>query len=270
MQPAADIAPRLLPDWLLSKGRPWVTNAEIMDLLGVSPHEANRVAGRWQAKALAFSPARGLQVLIPSEYRSWQALPAEQFVDPMMRHLGHPYYVGYLSAAEIHGAAHQRPQVFQVVTNARVRDKQFGRVRVSFHTASAMADLPTVTVNTETGTITVAAIETLVLDLAARPRLSGGTSNVATIIGELLSEEKVDIAKAAALADRYPVAAARRLGWLLEFMAGEVGATIDAEPLRRRVVSDADATPLIGSDLTRGPVDERWNVYINGEIEHDL
>jgi hypothetical protein len=32
-----------------------------------------------------------------------------------MDHLGEVYYTGLLSAAEFHGAAHHRPQLFQVV-----------------------------------------------------------------------------------------------------------------------------------------------------------
>ena len=43
--------------------------------------------------------------MIPPEFRSWGAVPATHFIDPMMRFLGHDYYVGYLSAAEAHGAA---------------------------------------------------------------------------------------------------------------------------------------------------------------------
>lgn len=271
MQTVRDrVSPRDLPDWLLSRGRPTVTNAEIAELLGASPHEASRVAGRWHAKALAFSPTRGLQVLIPPEFRTWGALPADQFIDPMMHHLGHCYYVGYLSAAEIHGAAHQRPQVFQVVTDARVRDKQFGRVRATFYVSSTASHRPTLTVNTPTGTLTVGSVPTTVLDLAARPVLGGGTSNVATVIGDLIDTNKLDSNAVAELADQYPAAVIRRAGWLIDFMARQLDATIDLEPLQSKVDHSIEPTPLIASDPASGRLDARWNVYINGEIEPDL
>lgn len=35
----------------------------------------------------------------------------------MMAHLGRDYYLGWLSAAEMYGAAHQRPQVLQVAVD---------------------------------------------------------------------------------------------------------------------------------------------------------
>ena len=52
-----------------------------------------------------FSPTRGGYVPIPAEYRSWRVVPASHFIDPMMRYLDNEYYVEFLSAAEVHGAA---------------------------------------------------------------------------------------------------------------------------------------------------------------------
>ena len=263
-------APRELPDWLLARGRPWVTNDEMESLLGVSPHEASRVAGRWHAKSLAFSPARGLQMLIPPEFRSWAAVPAMHFVDPMMKHLGHGYYIGYLSAAEIHGAAHQRPQVFQVVTGGRMGNREFGRVRVEFFSSNALASRPTITVNTPTGTLIVSTVETTVLDLVAHPRRGGGTSNVATVIGELLQDKKIAPRKLAEASEHYPVSVALRTGWLIEHVANLIGVHINLAGLHKRVAAQHEPTPLIASEPRRGPVCARWNVYINGEIEADL
>jgi predicted transcriptional regulator of viral defense system len=264
------VAPRDLPDWLLARGQPWVTNKQIAELLDVTAAEASRVAGRWHAKSLAFSPARGLQMLIPPEYRTWNAVPATHLVDPMMRHLGHPYYVGYLSAAELHGAAHQRPQVFQIVTSARVRNRSFGRVRVEFFTSAATTSQPTVTMNTPTGAMTVATAEITLLDLVAYPRRGGGTSNVATVISSFLEDQKIDPLKLLELSERYPASVVHRAGWLIDRMGAEVGATMNLDALRSRVDRRVEPTPLIASEPRRGPVDKSWNVYINGDVEPDL
>jgi len=42
-------------------------------------------------------------------------LPANQFIPLLMDYLKEPYYAGMLTAAEHYGAAHQRPQAFQVL-----------------------------------------------------------------------------------------------------------------------------------------------------------
>src|SRR5690606_31080603 len=141
------------------------------------------------------SPTKGLYVVVPAEYRSWGAVPAAHFIDALMGHLGHEYYVALLSAAEVHGFAHQRPQVFQVMTPARLRDRSFGRVRIQFISETSMAGRRVDVVNTPTGTMRVSSVETTVLDLVAHPRKSGGLSNVATIVGELLDEGKIDVSR---------------------------------------------------------------------------
>ncbi len=72
--------------------------------------------------------------------------------------------------------------------------------------------------------------ETTVLDLVASPAHGGGLSNVATVLGELLSNELLDIPRLAALAKDYPAAVPQRAGWLLEHVAVEVEAEVDLAP----------------------------------------
>jgi predicted transcriptional regulator of viral defense system len=165
---------------------------------------------------------------------------------------------------------HQLPQVFQVVTDARVRAKEIGRVRVRFYVSSAAAERPTITVNTATATLTVASVETTVMDLAARSRIGGGTSNVATILGELIDAHKINVGSLAELSAHYPTSVLHRAGWLLDHMAQEVGANLDLDPLLARVDRQAEPAPLITSDPAHGPTDARWNVCVNGSVEHDL
>lgn len=76
---------------------------------------------------------RGLYVPVPPQYRSWRVVPADQFIDVMMSHLGCDYYVGFLSAAAHWGAAHQAVQEYQVVVNRHVLNRDIKRVRLRFH-----------------------------------------------------------------------------------------------------------------------------------------
>src|SRR5690606_23082868 len=116
-----------------------------------------------------FSPTKGLYVAIPPSFRSWGTVPASHFVDAMMKHLGHSYYVCLLSAAEHHGFAHQRPQRFQVMTPARLRDRSFGRVSIDFIHSAQTDARPTEIANTPTGTMRVSTLTTTMLDLVAYP-----------------------------------------------------------------------------------------------------
>jgi predicted transcriptional regulator of viral defense system len=263
-------APRDLPDWLIAHGRHWVTLAEVAELLNLPAKQVPPVTARLRSKGQLFSPTPGAYVPVPSEYRSWRSVPASHFIDPFMRQLCHPYYVGFLSAAEVHGAAHQHPQVFQVVTPARLKDRAFGRVRIEFITEARATMRPTATVNTPTGTMQVATPEVTVLDLVAAPERGGGLSNVATVAAELIGDGRLDGQALAAAASTYPIAVAQRAGWLVEYVARLLGASVDTEPLVVLAGERSEPTPLAASGRRAGTLDGRWNVLMNTVVEPDL
>jgi predicted transcriptional regulator of viral defense system len=246
-----------------------VTTGEIAELLDVPQNEVPPIAARWRARGHAFSPTRGAYVMIPPEFRSWGAVPATYFIDPMMRFLGHDYYVGYLSAAEAHGAAHQRPQVFQVLTSGRLRDRSFGRVRIEFTTSSDTSRRPTAEKNTPTGTMRVSTSEVTVLDLVAAPEHGGGISNVATVIGELLDVDTVDVPALVRVSVGYPLTVRQRTGWMLEHVAGLLDRAIDLSSLEASIAG-AERTPLLPAAGRSGRPDPRWNVIVNTDVEPDL
>jgi predicted transcriptional regulator of viral defense system len=107
-------------DDLLAHGRHAVTTEEASHILGVPRDQVRVRMNRYAHAARVFSPARGLWVLVPPEFRTWTVVPGLHFIDAMMGHLGRAYYVGWLSAAEVHGSAHQRPQVLQVAVETHV------------------------------------------------------------------------------------------------------------------------------------------------------
>jgi predicted transcriptional regulator of viral defense system len=263
------VEPRHLADWLLSHGKSWVTTEEAAELLGIPAEHVSPTLARWRRAGLLFSPTRGAYVPIPPEYRTWGTVPAANFVDHMMRHLGHPYYVGLLSAAELHGFAHQRPQAFQIVTPARLRDRTFGRVRLSFVTVSDISTRPTVTRNTPTGTLRLSTPEATLLDLVSMPRRGGGLDNVATITGEMLEEAALDVHALTEIADRYPAAVVQRTGYLIEHVAEIVGVAVDLDAFRAAALRRTSRVRQRPSGPT-GKLDERWNVMVNADIEPDL
>lgn len=261
--------PRQVSDFLLSHGRPVVTLAEVAELLDVSEKAASAALVRLRRSGQMFSPQRGLYVAVPPQYRTWGAVPALDFIDPMMRAGGFTYYVALLSAAELHGAAHQRPQVFQVMVDRMLEDRDYGRVRVRFYQSKRVAELPTELRNSSTGQVRVATPAVTALDLCSRPRAGGGLSNVATVVAELAEEGRLALDAVTDLADRYPAASLRRLGWLLDF----VDSGLDTDPLREVVEAGARGQSedlLQPGGRRRGPRSQRWGILENAEVEPDL
>jgi predicted transcriptional regulator of viral defense system len=266
---AGSVDPRELADWLLARGRHWVTTNQAAELLGIPEHHVAPSLAQSRRRGHLFSPTKGLYVAIPPEFRSWGAVPAAHFVDAMMRHLGHDYYVCLLSAAEIHGAAHQRPQVFQVMTSARLRDRAFGRVRMEFITSMHTSERPTDVVNTPTGTMRVSTPEVTVLDLVSFPDEGGALFNVATVVGEMLVEDAVDVGRLAEAAVGYPVSIVQRTGWLLDFMAERVEVEVDTEPLLSLTSARVTPTPLDPGFGRAGTLDPLWNVTVAQPLDEE-
>ncbi len=261
--------PRDLADWLLARGRHWVTASEVAVLLGVPLTHVAPLLARWISKGLLFSPTKGAYVPIPPHYRDWGAVPGSEFIDAMMRHLGHEYYVCLLSAAEVHGFAHQRPQVFQVMTAARLRDRSFGRVKLSFVYSAVVLSRPTVLRNTPTGVLRVSSLECTILDLVAMPLRSGGLSNIGTIVGEMLDEKRIDSKLLFDAATGYPASVVARTGWMIEFAAGHVDKQFDVEMLRRLASARVTPTLLDSQGPRTGELNNRWNLIVNSSVEVD-
>lgn len=264
------VPPRELPDYLLSRGRSSVSLSEVAGLLGSSEKDAASAMVRLRRSGRIFSPSPGLYLPVPPQFRTWGSLPAMDFIDPMMRAGGLAYYVAYLSAAELHGAAHQRPQVFQVVVDRPVQDRDFGRVRVRFYRSKLVTEVPTVLRNSASGQVRVASPEVVALDLAARPDVGAGLSNVATVLGELAEDGKLDPAQIEKVAGLYPVSVSRRLGWLLDFVGSQVPTNGLLESVRARSRARRVDDLLLPGGPRRGKRSERWGIVVNSVVEPDL
>ena len=265
----ATVNPSALADWLIARGRHFVTTDEVAELVGVEPAVVSVSLQRAREANKIVSVTKGGWVPVPPEYREAGAPPPLHYIDPLMRHLGHPYYVGFLSAARLHGASHQVPMVLQVVTSALLRERRIGSNRIEFIRRSSTAHRPTVERNVPTGRITVAAPAVTVLDLVEAPASGGGLDNVATVIGDLLEEGAIDPDALAEAAADYPSAVAQRTGHLVERMAGEVGASIQLDRLEQ-LLADATYTVLDPQRPRDGEHDRRWRVIANTDVGHDL
>jgi predicted transcriptional regulator of viral defense system len=248
---------------MLARGRSSATTTELADLLRV-PADVVRVRlhpyvqrGEW------VSPARGLWIPVPLEYRLWGAPPGIDIIDAMMGHLRVPYYVGWLAAAELYGAAHHAPQVFQVAVGHHVGDRQVGRTRFRFATRTAVTLLPTTQRVTRTGHATVSTREITMLDIAADVAIAAGLDNAATtIVG--LAEDDLDVAALARWSTHFPASAVRRLGWILHTHSDRT----DLDPLHRAAAARREAPSLLSPTGPRsGPIDRRWSLQINAEID---
>ena len=257
------VAPSALPDSLLAQGRYWATTEQLEQLTGERGAVLRTSLSRLRKEGRLFSPARGLYVIVPPEYRSWRVLPAEWFADALMKHLGRAYYVGFLSAASMHGAAHQHPQTTRIVTDRYTADRSIERVSLRFTTVRDIASVATEQRTVPTGYLTVSTREATLADLVWQPKLGGGISNVATVMKEIGPVDSEALARAAQLRGRLT---ARRLGWLLQRFRPEV----DVHWLRVIARPREGDPSLLVPGAERGQLDQDWWVRVNTAVEPDV
>ena len=251
---------------LAAAGRYHFTSLEARSALGVSAAAAKLALNRLAKQGLVASPARGFYVIVPPEYRSLACLPADQFIPALMQQLNLPYHVGLLSAAQYYGAAHHRPQEFQVFVGKSHRPIRCGAVRVVFMLRKHLQDVPTQSFNTPRGTLLVSSPEATALDLLGYVQHAGGLNQVATVLSELA--ERIDPAKLAEAARTVPVGWAQRLGYLLEHLGFDTKIPALKEYVRTHAKQSTQLVPKALQKRSRR--DKSWKLYVNASVEAEL
>lgn len=260
--PFSSSAGRLVED-LLGEGRYTFTREEAERRLGRGRTATYHALYRLLKARWLVMPRSGFYVIVDPQHRSVGTLPPEWFVDDLMKHMSRPYYVALLSAAQLHGAAHQRPQEFQVVIPRRtVRAVHAGNVSIRFFGKGSFDRSRRQEIKTPTGLLMASTPETTAWDLVRYPGASGGLDNVATVLGELA--DKIDGRELCATVKRHgDVRVAQRLGWLLDH-AGE-------KPLAKQLVPLVSGAPVRRLDPAAPPdgarVSRKWRLLVNAHVE---
>lgn len=250
---------------LAASGRHHFRTEDAARALGAALPAVRASLRRLKAKREIADPHRGFHVIVPPEFRRLGCLPADQFIPQLMEHLGEPYYVALLSAAELHGAAHQRPQAFQVMVKTNRRPLVCGDVKVQFVARKDLEQTPVIEKNTPRGRLRVASPEATALELVGYADQSGGLDNVASVLTELV--ESLEPEKLATAARLCPIAWAQRLGYLLDL----TGHRDLAEALVPYVSDQARVfAPLVRARPRAGAERlQRWKLAVNAAVEPD-
>ena len=213
---------------------------------------------------------RGFYVIIPVQYVLRGSVPATYYIDQLMAYLSKPYYVCMLSAAELLGAAHQRPQQFSVMTTFPKRRVVSTRnVIIDWYYREGLPEDALITKNTETGTIRISNPLLTAADLVQYQQHVGGLSRVATILEEL--SEQINIkSQFASLASFVKKVTWQRLGYILEHVVEENELADELYDQIRNLPGSLMYMPLSTSaENNTSERNCRWKININVQIEQD-
>ncbi len=254
-------------DHLVGIGEISFTIGQMQQEMGITNKAARRALERLRRDREIVSLAKGYYLILTPEFREQGCLPPNYFIDDLMAYWNKPYYVGLLSAAMFHGAAHQQPQIFQVML-ALTRPRIIrGKVTIDFIQNSSCMKTPVQKMKTPSGTVSVSTPEATAMDLVKYIRQSGGINRVATVLHELFENIKID--KLLSLTHLFGESAwVQRLGFLLD----ELGYEEQAESLYQYLGSVKTRTiPLVPylpvSDVEKN---KKWRIAINAIVKSDL
>lgn len=213
---------------------------------------------------------RGFYVIVPVHYVLRGSVPATYYIDQLMTYLNKPYYVSMLSAAELLGSAHQRPQQFSIMTVLPKRRIVSNRnVTIDWFYREQLPEESLITKNTETGIIHISNPLLTAADLVQYQQHAGGLSRVATIIEEL--SEQIDIHNQfVPLVPFVKKVVWQRLGYILEHVIEEKTLADELYEQLHSKYSSLKYLPLSTSvDDNPSSRDRRWKININVQIETD-
>jgi len=255
----------LFIDQIQSQGRYSFNLEEIIQKTRQIERAVRRALERQQQRSRIVLVSRGFYVIVPLEYRESGILPPEWFIHHLMAHLSLPYYVGLLSAAALHGAAHQRPQEFQVLIEKQLRPILVKGLSIRFFMKKNLdVSSGTVQIKTETGFLKASGPELTALDLIKYPVGSGGLGNIATILLELAEKISADELILIAHKERSFVYI-QRLGYLLDHL----GFASKTESLAHWLFKQKAYPVLLDPAQTRGEssFNKKWKLFENQIIE---
>lgn len=257
-------------DLLESKGQFWFNKADALQELGCTEGAFNSAIKRLGKKSRIASIRAGFMVILPLSYRNSKVVPGSWFIEQLMQYLKEPYYVGLLSAADMYGAAHQKPQIYQVVTRKKLKPITEGKLGLEFYGNENIEKIPTNSILQHSGYIKVATPEAVALDVVKYYRSCGYLSNVATVLLEL--HENMELEKFLSLikSNIYEWPILQRVGYLLSLP--EVEGAHMVEELKALINENKPRfVPLQpGQPISKRQKDPVWRVYVNEEIEVDL
>ena len=254
-------------DGLERTGRFSFTLEEVRLALTQESPALKKALQRLCSKGRLVRAGRGFFVLVPLAYAAAGCVPSEWFLSDLMKFRGSPFYVGCLSAAALHGAAHQRPQELQVVVPHYLREVESPVLRIRFLRFAGMSAALTQPHRTQTGDIPVSTPEWTAIDLIRFQKHYGSMDAASTVLTEVA--EVLDANKLAVAASREPCnACLQRLGWMLDFLGCQKLTGPLAEEVQGRKPVYVPLNPSIKQ--RRGQRDAKWAIIVNEKPEADL
>ncbi|MBD1425697.1 type IV toxin-antitoxin system AbiEi family antitoxin domain-containing protein [Sphingobacterium arenae] len=253
-----------------ANGKYSFTTEGLHSQLGVSENALKKTLQRLKKQESVVMVRRGFYVIVPPEYRAKGIIPTSLYVNDLMKFLNRDYYVGLLNAAAYHGAAHQQPQNYSVITEGiALRPIKNDKVGIHFYIKKSWNKADIIKKKVDTGYINISSPELTALDLVSYYNEVGGFNRVATVIEEL--KDVIQPEKLVETAKRYDeISVVQRLGYVLDCVLEEN----ELSNALYNYLNSIEYYPTLLRPQKKKPENmitgNKWKIVPNVEIEADI
>jgi predicted transcriptional regulator of viral defense system len=248
----------------LADGKYFFTKDEALSALSISSEQFRFQAYRLMGKSAISSLTRDSFMIIPAEYQHLGSTPPHWVIDPLMQHLHQHYYIGLLTAASMHGASHQQPMSFQVITDNARRSIKLSRSVMEFHMFKGCTLASTEQISSPAGYARISSREQTMLDIVRFYQSCGFLSNVATVIKDLASSYN-KTTFATVVRNEKNNSVLQRLGFICSYAGFQKLADVISGELSNRKTQFILLRPDVRS--REGVRDKNFKLIINDTIE---
>ena len=222
---------------------------------------------RLSKKNRIVSVYKGFYLIVAPEYAARGILPPINFIDDLMAFTGKPYYVGLLSAAALHGAAHQQPQEFFVVTTTKQLTTRKKGIIINYFTKKNIPEELLEKRKTETGYVNISSPELTAADLVYYQKRVGGLDRVCQVINELAEAVRPKRISPDFIAS-LSTPTIQRLGYIFDKIVDRPGLAQKLLEGSKRCNRTFFLQPFEAGGKRKGfETDERWKIIINTNVE---
>jgi predicted transcriptional regulator of viral defense system len=247
-----------------SNGRFSVTLKELKNNFDSSEKAILQNIFRLKRKNQLAQVRKEFYVIVPPQYSNRGMIPSTLFIGDLMEFLERDYYVGLMSASALHGAGHQQPMQFQVMTTKpSLRNIKNNKLNIHFFVKSKWQEGDINQKKTGTGYINVSSPALTAFDLIHYNKKIGGLNRIIPILEDLMENIRTSDLKRTAKGQKFPEI--QRLGFILDALGNDQLATalykrIEGKPLK--------VIPLsLAHKKREGELNSKWKVILNSELD---
>ena len=247
-----------------AKGRYAVTLDELKRNFRVSEKAILQNLFRLKLNHRLAQVRQGFYVIVPPQYSKRGMIPSTLFIGDLMEFLDRKYYVGLLSAAALHGAGHQQPMQFQVMTQKPpLRNIQNDKLSIHFFVKSKWRETDIEQKKTDAGYIQVSSPALTAFDLVRYHKKISGLNRILPILEDLMESVKVSNLYSTGKAQKKPEI--QRLGYIMEQMGNERLADALYKRIKRKPFREIRLSLAHKNRL--GALNKKWKIILNTELD---